>query len=244
MKVKQLMLVVAAFLSIILTFGVVACDDSENEVDHSSSPTIETSAMDTEINFPDPGLQSAIRKAVGKPEIYASDLAELAALGAPDMNISDLTGIEYCINLTILILGNNQISDLSPLASLTNLFMLDLTNNQIGDLSPLADLKNLTALSLECNKITDITPLSSLTKLTSLGLNSRPGSNEIRDISPLASLKGLRDVSLWNNQISDASPLLSLPNLEKVFVLEGNPLESTSLEVIIPQLEEKGVVVF
>ena len=44
----------------------------------------------------------------------AADLAELTTLEAKSSGIADLSGLEYCTNLTGLGLEENQISDLSP----------------------------------------------------------------------------------------------------------------------------------
>jgi len=52
-------------------------------------------------------------------------------------SITDLTGHEYCTDLTILVLGHNEISDICALAGLTNLEELVLSGNQIGDIHAL-----------------------------------------------------------------------------------------------------------
>ena len=114
------------------------------------------------VTFPDPNLEVAIREALNKPSgpIYASELAELTYLPADSKGIEDLSGLQYCTNLTDLGLGDNQISDISPLANLTNLTDLDLWDKQISDISTLANLTNLTRLDLERNQISDISPLT------------------------------------------------------------------------------------
>ena len=69
------------------------------------------------VTFADPNLEAAIREAIDIPErpIYPSDLKGLISFSASERNISDLTGLEHCINLTELDLRWNQISDISPL---------------------------------------------------------------------------------------------------------------------------------
>ncbi|GAG94277.1 unnamed protein product, partial [marine sediment metagenome] len=85
-------------------------------------------ADDPVVTFPDAKLDAAIREAIGKPtgDIYQSDLEGLTSLNASGKSISDITGLEYCVNLTTLDLRRNWISDISPLSSLTNLTTLDL----------------------------------------------------------------------------------------------------------------------
>ena len=127
----------------------------------------------TTVSFPDPGLDAVIREALGKlpgEEITAAELVGLTELEATDRAIADLTGIEYCVNLTILYLSWNQISDISPLSNLTSLNYLFLRDNQISDVSPLSNLTSLSTLYLFWNQISDISPLSNLTSLTELRL--------------------------------------------------------------------------
>ncbi len=102
---------------------------------------ISTAGADTIVNFPDPGLQQAIRQAIGKPtgDIYQSDLGNLTSLNAEDKGISDLSGLEHCTSLTYLSLYSNQIGNISLLSSLTNLTWLSLYSNQIGNISPLVN---------------------------------------------------------------------------------------------------------
>jgi len=199
-KVLSLWLV----LAIIAT--CVGCGDE--------GPTNETVTNETVVTFPDSNLEVAIREAIGKPEgpIHTSELEGLSFLAASRRDITDLTGLEYCTNITHLSLAYNQVSDISPLASLTNLTWLDLAYNQVSDISPLASLTNLTVLHLAYNQVSDISPLVSLTNLTWLHL----GMNQVSDISPLASLTNLTWLSLGMNQVvefSDISPLASLTNI-------------------------------
>ncbi len=220
--------------NILLSEGVKPVTGKCRIAYHFGEVSLPTPAMaDQGVIFPDSNLEAAIREAIDKPEgpIYASELEGLSPLDASGRNITDLTGLEYCTNLTKLDLCYNQISDISllaslpslrslnlggnsisgitPLASLTNLTSLRLDDNQISDISLLASFTNLTILWLDHNRISDISPLASLTELTLLYLNE----NQISDISPLASLTNLFDLRLRQNQISDISPLASLTSL-------------------------------
>ena len=145
--------------------------------------------MDEEVIFPDTRLEATIRQAIDKPEgpISRSELEAITSLryrppitAALSKFISDLTGLEYCTNLTDLNLSRTVISDVSLLASLTNLTKISLKWNEISDISPLASLTNLTKISLKWNEISDVSLLASLTNLTELNL----ASNKISDISP------------------------------------------------------------
>jgi hypothetical protein len=67
--------------------------------------------------FADPNLEAAIREVIDILErpIYPSDLKGLISFSASEKNIADLTGMEYCTNLTELELRGNEISDVSTL---------------------------------------------------------------------------------------------------------------------------------
>ncbi len=170
----------------------------------------------TVVNFPDPGLEGAIREAIGKPtgDIYDTDLVGLTYLCAGWGQISDLSGIEYCINLTGLYLSNNEITDIGPLANLTDLFELDLDGNQITDITPLAGLTKLQDLGLMSNDIEEIDALTGLTDLWCVAL----GDNEISDVSPLAGLTELVELDLDGNQITEIGPLAGLTKLEFLII--------------------------
>ena len=185
--------------AIILTLSVIsvlpACEQQSTQSISTTTPSTQTAATATPgehavVTFPDKNLEAALRDALGKPageEITETELATITLLGAGRKNITDLSGLEYCVNLTLLILSGNQISDLTPLEDLTSLANLWLNENQISDITPLAHLNNLYELNLKKNQITDISPLENLTSLFLLYL----ADNRISDITPLVENSGL-----------------------------------------------------
>jgi Leucine-rich repeat (LRR) protein len=192
------------------------------------------------------GLTSLTDLALGENQI--SDISPLASLTSltdflilAHNQISDISPLANLTNLTQLYLGWNQISDISPLAGLTSLADLGLLDNLINDISALAGLTSLTGLSLWHNQISDISALAGLTNLTDLRL----GDNQISDISALAGLTSLTDLRLGDNQISDIEPLVNNPGLAEgdQVNLDANPLSSDSINIYIPQLEARGVIV-
>jgi len=97
------------------------------------------------VTFADPNLEAAIREAIHIPErpIYRSDLAGLTSFSASARNISDLSGLERCIDLTHLDLPHNQIGNISPVGNLTKLAYLQLDLNGISNISPLVQNEGL-----------------------------------------------------------------------------------------------------
>ena len=72
------------------------------------------------INFPDPGLEAAIRDEIGKQtgDIHDTDLTGLTSLDASERDIANLEGIQHCVDLTYLEMGYNQIHDITALSNL------------------------------------------------------------------------------------------------------------------------------
>ena len=166
--------------------------------------------------IPDTNLRQAIREALNLPEgsaITQQEIRRLVNLPAENREITDLTGLEYAINLEELGLSFNQIQDITPLAGLVSLELLSLVDNPIADLSVLANFTKLRNLYLAGIRITDLTPLSDLTQLRVLDLQH---CREIRDITPLSNLTQLNRLEISHNQIVDISPLANLTRLEEL----------------------------
>jgi len=215
---KWVRLTLIAFAVIAATIvGVILINQSK-----PTSPTEDlTPTPTTPVTFADENLRLVINEAIHKTTgpIYASDLQSLTTLSAQGRNISDLTGLEHCVNLQVLNIYENNISDVTPLAWLTSLRELYIYKNSISDISPLDGLVGLEELWLGRNNISDISALRGLTNLNVLVLIY----NNITDISSLVENKGLSNGDTIN--------------------LAGNPLGTTSMNVHIPQLEERGVTV-
>jgi large repetitive protein len=93
------------------------------------------------VEFPDDAVEAAIRIAIEKPtgELDTTDLMGLVALAANGQNITNLEGMQYCVNLSTLSLRENQIVDITPLTGLLNLAELHLEGNEITSIRALAD---------------------------------------------------------------------------------------------------------
>ena len=184
--------------------------------------------LNDETGIPDPNLYAAILAAADgvlgdetDGVLTVSEAEAITSLEASEAEITDLTGIANCRNLTDLRLVNNSINDISALAALNSLELLYLNNNNIGDITALSKLSKLKYLFAEDNDINDISSLSGLVKLRELWLKN----NDISDIQVFLNLTSLKWADLTNNKVSDASILESLPNLQ--CVLTGNPVSGS-----------------
>ena len=194
-----------------------------------------SAAAEDPVYFADEALKTAVEEELWISDPTPTDMLGLTSLYTTSLSISDLTGLEYAVNLQSLHLINHDITSVSPLSGLSNLETLVINNNDISDISPLSGLTNLDDLDVHDNQISSVSPLSGLTKLTRLVIRD----NDISDISALSGLPHLRQLIACRNQISDISALLGYTELDWLD-LEDNPLNVTAYDVHIPQIIENN----
>ena len=104
----------------------------------------------------------------------------LKALDLGHSEITSLDFLQYCPDLELLILGDNQgITDLTPIGSLKHLQYLEMFMVGAEDISPLANCTELRDLNMStCYKIRDLSPLDGLEKLERFWGNSMKGLPE------------------------------------------------------------------
>jgi hypothetical protein len=170
-----------------------------------------------------------------------SSLTGLRRLRLYYTQVSDISPLSSLASLSELVLAGTQISNITALSSLTGLEMLTIYDTRLNSVPPLSKLTSLTYLCLVKCQISDISPLSGLTSLKYLEL----GDNQIVDISPLSGLTSVLEFNLHSNQISDIEPLVNNQGLGSGdhVLLQGNPLNSASVNTWIPALQARGVTV-
>lgn len=234
-----------------------------NTVDSVPPPIVER-VPGASVNIPDSNLRSAIAEALGKVSgdvITVEDMERLTKLTAENLDIHDITGLEYATNLTNLDIRKNTISDISPLTRLTQMHGLWLANNDISDITPLSKLTNLSVLGIYRNEILDISPLKNLTNLRGLSIYDNPISNiqsligmkkliwirmsfkEPADLSPISALINLESFAYWGSgeSIPNLSPLMHLPNLINVEIKDVIESDMSSL-VKLTKIKELYII--
>jgi hypothetical protein len=174
---------------------------------------------DQKVYFADANLKAAVVQKLetifpGIQDPNAAEMLELTELNPWGVGITDLTGIEYALNLNSLQLDINQITNIYPLAGLTKLTVLFLNDNLITDPNALAALTNLKELYLNDNQITDLLPLAGLINLEKLYLNH----NQITDPNALAPLTKLTELQINKNNIANIEVAEHLTNLTELFL--------------------------
>ena len=135
----------------------VAIDAGSNLNTAATSQTVTTQDW-----MPDVNLRTAIRKRLHLRDdevLTQAKMPELTTLIvlSRQIQIENLTGLEYATNLTALYLASNSISDVSHLSGLASLTDLWLSDNPLLDMSPLYDLLSanggeITYIDIEVSK--------------------------------------------------------------------------------------------
>ncbi|MDP7281211.1 MAG: leucine-rich repeat domain-containing protein, partial [Candidatus Poribacteria bacterium] len=232
---------------------------SNNPLTVSAGPTIQTlkdgGATVTHDSLlpiiPDLNLRAALESALGKTSgdsITEAELATLTALTATNRTISDLTGLEYCLNLTNLDLSGNDIVDITLLLSPSGLGsgdVIDLTGNPLTydtytTQIPILENKGVTVTSSTPSDAVFIPDGNLQAKLAvALGLSpnqlipkARLSSSEfssfsaqsssIADLTGLEHAVNLTELSLEYNNISNIDVLSHLNQLSYLALSSNN----------------------
>ncbi|WP_251861201.1 cell wall-binding repeat-containing protein [Clostridium sp. Marseille-Q2269] len=168
-------------------------------------------------------------------ELSSDYLSIIDKTGQGSRGISDLTGLEYAINLEKLDLSENKISDLSPLRNSTKIKWLELDRNYITDLSPLSKMTALEHLNIYNNEdIVDLNPISKLTTIKWIDMHHCSRSEAPLNVEVLKNLTNLEYLSFETNKITDLSFAKSLPNLKTLscnntFVTDLAPVQDLAI---------------
>jgi internalin A len=208
------------------------------------------------VNFPDTNLETVIRAKINKltGTIYPADLRPVTILDASNKEITDITGLEWCLYLTFLDLSDNSVDNINPLRDISTLAELDITNNDMPLLDDddkgtvnLGVISKLESKTEPC-KITYIAGNRYVITFADLSLEEeiRKAINKlsgtlygsdishltvldashcgISDVSGLEYLTSLTELKLNDNSISNISPLQNLTNLE-ILDITNNGME-------------------
>ena len=204
------------------------------------------------VHIPDRNLRNAIEQVLGKAQgatITVPDMETLDVLDATNKNITDLTGLEYAIHLTELVLQNNSISDLSPLLANTGLRngdKLNLKANPLSDLSikTIIPILQSRGVTVEFDQIgeqpnTVNIPDRNLRSAVEQVLGKAQGATitvadmetlevfsainkNITNLTGLEAATQLTILDLRDNPLSDISPLAGLTNLTVLRLARNN----------------------
>lgn len=142
-------------------------------------PSLTISPLLFPVTIPDTALNTALHNICGKllsSDLLKADLASLSGtLDLTGLGIADATGIEYCTNISTLILAENQLSDmpdnLSNMTSLNNLILRDNEFTTLPD--SVTAVSGLTSLNMSYNSMESLPDsLCSMPNLLSLNVSN------------------------------------------------------------------------
>ena len=207
------------------------------------------------VNIPDANLKKLLNAALYHEEdedIMKSDLANIKWLSnigpeptLSETNITNLEGLQYCVNLENLLIDVSNIKNLKPMFEIPSLkwIMFDEVKNEqlkgidslknlesfncekLDSLEEISKVENLKTLICVNGEIKDIKPLVKLKKLEALWLID----NEIEDISSLENLKQLHALGLQDNNVKDIRALTNLKNIQLLNLDNNNITDISSL---------------
>ena len=195
-------------------------EENINEIKIDSEDKKNEKKSDQVIHISDTNLKTELNKILGNShdnDITKEQLEKInGILQLSGKGIVNIDGLQYCTNVSYIILSDNEISNIDILstANLPMLQSLNLSNNRLSNIDGLAtaNLPMLNDLNLSNNEISNINGLSTakLQNLRKLLL----GGNKISNIDGLstANLAILDFLDLSNNEISNIDTL-SIANL-------------------------------
>ncbi|WP_037319787.1 leucine-rich repeat domain-containing protein [Salegentibacter sp. Hel_I_6] len=210
----------------LMLFALVILASCSSDDDQIIDPVDDDVAQEEEVAIPDPLLSAAIKSELGLDEnddINAEDMLDLKELdvsGLAFAELSDLTGLEYAINLTYLRFGETAVTDLDPISDLENIEYLRFNNTAITDVSALSNYTSLTYFNANTvTGLTDISPLAGITGLQEIILREVPFGNEgmetIRNFTSLYRINmrdtGVTDLSVLGELMAEGALLDSTP---------------------------------
>ncbi|MBT3320082.1 MAG: leucine-rich repeat domain-containing protein [Clostridia bacterium] len=209
------------------------------------------------VNIPDPNLDLALHQEVGKPMSQKILYIELAGLTGDlylgGKGISNAEGVQYCTNISGLIMDGNNLTTLPTMNYMNGLAYVSMSDNDFSMFPPsLATAPNLQSINLSDNPISSVGAIiGTMGTLQSLwledcALNSFPGNvanvtslrrlnlnnNDIGTIpAAIANLTNLTHLHMNSNGISELpSALYSMSNL-KTLEVSDNGIDSISTSI-------------
>lgn len=193
------------------------------------------------VTIPNTNFETLLRDILQKQtgDLTNSDLATITRIDIRDGDITDLTGIKYCKNITYINLYRSNITDIAEITGLRKLKEIYFARNSIESISSISGMYQLWAVGIGYNNIADLSPLMYLPKLTYLSIGANPISDlsiignltlltylsivelQLTDLGIIESLVNLASIEARYNTITDISALSNTPNLERI-AINGN----------------------
>lgn len=130
---------------------------------------------DNIVIFSDNAIHTKISSITSVPvnNIRNTDLLNITSFNGNSLNISNIKGLDHCININDLNLSQNKIFDITYIKNFKHLNYLDLSNNRISDISPLIENSHFVSpliIDLRGNNLSDTVDQSNINILKNRGV--------------------------------------------------------------------------
>jgi hypothetical protein len=156
-----------------------------------------------------------------KQLILSNARAYEGAISCQNLNITDLSGLQFFHKVTMINCSGNQVTAFPSLDSLSSLSYLYAESCELMKLPSLDHLGNLLVLDVKDNNLTELPSLEFLKMLNYLDCSV----NNLTELPALNSLTNLRKLFCYNNQLVKLPEINSLVNLQTLDC-PGNRLKS------------------
>ncbi|EDH0917136.1 class 1 internalin InlK [Listeria monocytogenes] len=178
-------------------------------------------ASQDNVNIPDSTFKAYLNGLLGQAStanITEAQMNSLTYITLANINVTDLTGIEYAYNIKDLTINNIHATNYNPISGLSNLERLrimgtDVTSDKIPNLSGLTSL-TLLDLSHSSHDDSILTKINTLPKVTSIDLSY---NGAITDIMPLKTLPELKSLNIQYDGVHDYRGIEDFPKLNQLY---------------------------
>ncbi|EAC8462228.1 class 1 internalin InlK [Listeria monocytogenes] len=204
-----------------ICFAVLAVPVSQTIFPVFAAEKTGLKASQDNVNIPDTNFKQYLNGLLGQAStanITEAQMESLTYITLANINVTDLTGIEYAHNIKDLTINNihatnyNQISGLSKLERL-RIMGADVTSDKIPNLSGLI---NLTLLDFSHSAHDDsiLTKINRLPKVSSIDLSY---NGAITDIMPLKTTPELTSLNIQYDGVHDYRGIEDFPKLNQLY---------------------------
>ncbi|EPN5031933.1 class 1 internalin InlK [Listeria monocytogenes] len=178
-------------------------------------------ASQDNVNIPDSTFKAYLNGLLGQAStanITEAQMNSLTYITLANINVTDLTGIEYAHNIKDLTINNIHATNYNPISGLSNLERLrimgtDVTSDKIPNLSGLTSL-TLLDLSHSSHDDSILTKINTLPKVNSIDLSY---NGAITDIMPLKTLPELKSLNIQYDGVHDYRGIEDFPKLNQLY---------------------------
>ncbi|MBC2184553.1 leucine-rich repeat domain-containing protein, partial [Listeria sp. FSL L7-0253] len=189
---------------------------SQTSLPSFAAEEIGTETGENIVNIPDPVLKASLNEARGKPATEDFTKAEMLGFNGLLLsgNITDLTGLEYAKNATMLVLDNISATSYAQIAQLPELNNLtiqgsNVTSSAIPDLS---GLTKLTSISIKSTNV-DESVYPKINNTPNLSALSMTKNKKITNLTGLKDLPNLTTLNVEDCQVTDYKGVEAFPKL-------------------------------